>query len=268
MESSLTVNTRNEAPIWAAASAICEEVRRVGSLGQHLRGERSQAGFVDRVGIAAIEHEQVRHHDGQLMLLDQDHGQPVGQLETLGDGQAEFPKRLGCRRLRAPRFVRHGAGDGFTFGLRIRPFLGAGRIVDDAIAGHSVHDRAGRWFELVGGHPLDVFDGCAVVALQILGQIAGIVQIVVVLVQAVGDASEAAQPLEAADHAASRSCCARGRLRPGVGPSERSLSSSSSIAFSRSSGFTPGFAVACSSKTDPSSRVCFWTETSCAICFS
>ena len=134
------------------------------------------------------------------MLLDQDDGQPVGQLQTLSGGQAKFPEALRRGRLGAPWFLRHGAGDGFTFGLGIGLFLRTGRIVDHPIAGQTINDCASRGLELVGCDALHAFYGSEVIALEILGQVAGIVHKLVVLVKAVGQTSKAAQPFEPADH--------------------------------------------------------------------
>ena len=141
----------------------------------------------------------MRHDDWQPVLLHQNHTQPVRKFETLGDRQGQFPERLRAGSLRAPRFVGHGVGNGFALGLRIGRFFRSRRIVDHAISGQSVNHDTGRRLELVGDDPLQIFDRGTVVAIQILGQIPGIVEKLVVLVQSVRKASEAAKPLQPRD---------------------------------------------------------------------
>src|SRR6201987_824630 len=61
-----------------------------GALGQHFGGERRQPRLVDRVGITAIQYQQVCRYDGQLMLLHEQYCQTVVQLEALRDGQTQL----------------------------------------------------------------------------------------------------------------------------------------------------------------------------------
>ena len=88
----------------------------------------------------------------------------------------------------------------------------------------------------------------------------------VIGVQPIGDAAEAAEPLETADDVGlDRVARALDLLRSAAG---RKASSSSSIAFSSSSTVCPGRAVASIWKIDPSISEYCCAVTSCAICCS
>ena len=121
--------------------------------------------------------------------------------------------------------------------------------------------------ELIVRERLERRSGDCAIPLDVLRQVVGRAEVVVVAVQSIGHATEAAEALETADDVR-LDRVARALDLTGVGGAERNAVSSSSIAFSSSSAVWPGRAVASIWNTDPRISEYCCAETFCAICFS
>ena len=112
------------------------------------------------------------------MALDEKHGEAILQLDLLRSGQRELRQNSRFGSVLAPRLVRHAAGNGdFLFGLgRLR------NILDLLLALDCVDDDALIVLQMLRSKLVDRVDGRTVVALQVLGQISGILQIMVVAI--------------------------------------------------------------------------------------
>ncbi len=85
-----------------------------------------------------------------------------------------------------------------SFALR-RFLFGTGRIVNNAIARQSPDNGPGGGLEFVSGEALEVIDRGAIVTFEVLGQVAGIAEELVVLVETVRQSAETAETLEPGD---------------------------------------------------------------------
>src|SRR5581483_5618758 len=123
----------------------------------------------------------------------------IRQFEAGGYRQTKLGSSGGLRRLCAPGLIRHCACYCTLFlALRLLLFflLGAGRVVNDLVSGNSVDDCASIRLEFFIRNSFQVSNRSAIVAFKVFGQIARVSQEMVVLIEAVGYASETAQALQ------------------------------------------------------------------------
>ncbi len=125
----------------------------------------------------------------------------IGESEGFGHGEVEGDGRAWGGSGLAPVLLlleigRVGLGE---LGVGVGAFRAAGDVVDHFFAGDAVDDDALVGAEVLAGDLLDGGDGGGLVAGDVLGEIAGVVEELVVAVEGVGDAAEAAEALKADD---------------------------------------------------------------------
>src|SRR6266850_8345238 len=115
-----------------------ERAPPVGAFIEHVGGEGGQSWLINRVGLAAAQDHQVGGNDRQVMALNKQHREAVGQFEAAGDRQRELRSRSFSRlllppvglRIRRERLRR----------LRLLLFRGLRRIVDCLLTLHGLDD--------------------------------------------------------------------------------------------------------------------------------
>ena len=168
-----------------------------GAFREHIRSKRCQARLAHGISVTATENHQVSRDNRELVLFDQHHGETVCQLEAGGHWQAQMRERSRLGRICSPRLVGHAASDcAGLFSFLFLCFFCAGRIVHNFFARDPEDDGTLAWLKTLVGNALQVGGGGMVVAFQVLREITWIAEIMVVLVEAVGHAPEAAEAFQ------------------------------------------------------------------------
>jgi hypothetical protein len=172
-----------------------------GAFGEETRGEACEASFGGGVVFAAAADDDAGGEDGQGVVFKEEDLKAVGEREGFGDGKVEgYGGARGGSGLAPILLLLEVGGVGLgELGVGVCVVGAAWDVVDYFFAGDAVDDDALIGAEVLAGDLLDGGDGGGLVAGDVLGQIAGVVEELVVAVEGVGDTAEAAETLEADD---------------------------------------------------------------------
>ena len=172
-----------------------------GSFGEEAGGEAGEASFGGGVVFAAAADNYAGGEDGQGVVFKHEDLEAVLQREGFGDGKVEGDggARGGSGLAPVLLLLEVGSVGLGELGVGVGVVRAAGDVVDYFFAGDAVDDDALIRAEVLAGDLLDGGDGGGLIAGDVFGEVAGVVEELVIAVEGVGDTTEASETLEADD---------------------------------------------------------------------
>ena len=190
----------------ASTDALCVicEPGRVAGLGAFIEQSSSyggETGLACGIVLAARAGDDACREYGELLVLDDIDLQAVLQRKGLGDREMEGDGGAGRGYCLAPAlllFKGRGIGWG-ELDVGVSVVWAAGDVVDDLFARYAGDDDGLVFVEVFVCGLLDAGNGSRLIAREVLAEIAGVAGVLVVVVERVGDTTEAAESFEADD---------------------------------------------------------------------